>query len=276
MRSGPARAIQHFDIDEDGSMASRDQRRQAASARPGSADHDRAGPAGRPLLRRRDLLGTAVGMTAASLAALAAPAAAQTEGTTPGSAPGSSAPAAGGSSGGKEPTVSGADLDLVRFARSAELALVAVYEQAIDAGKLKTLAKDQADLFRGHHADHATRMVDFAQDQAPTAPNGALLASLSSRVRGAGDEAAAIAALQEIEDQAAATYLWALGTAEDWQLAALLATIAPVDAQHATSWSRLAAGDAEAWVGGQLDAALPVEASEEGRWDPAEFPVGAP
>jgi hypothetical protein len=258
-------------------MASRDQRRQAAGTPPGharSADPTDAPDPSGPTVRRRHLLGAA-GAAAVSLAAMAPAARAQTQtppGSTPGTTPGA-APAAPGESG-EEPKVEGPDLVLVRFSRSIELALVQVYEEALDSGRLKGVATDQAHLFQTHHRDQAAEMAELAGSQAPNSPNGALLATLSPRVAGATTEAALIGVLQSIEESAAATYLSLLEGAVDWQLATTFATIAPVDAQHVVAWNRVAVSDPQLWAA-QVDRVLPLNQTTDGAWTPAQYPVGA-
>ena len=269
-------------------MASRDQRRQAAgappdgtAARPGPTDVP--GPSA-PTLRRRHLLGAA-GVTAVSLATMVPAARAQsqnqtppgsTPGTTPGAAPTGTTPgttpAASGDAG-EEPQVEGPDLELVRFARSVELALEQVYEQAIDSGRLKTKALDLAHLCHDNHREHAERMAELGGSQAPNSPNRGLLASLAPRVAAAGDEAALIGVLESMEDSAAATYLTMLGTANDWQLATTFATIAPVDAQQVVAWNRVRFADAPVWAA-QVGSVLPANETADGSWSPLQYPVG--
>jgi hypothetical protein len=252
-------------------MASRDHRRQATGTPPGSPG-EATPPTGTPPLRRRELLGlgVAAGAAATAVVALVPAARAQTPGTTPGSTPGSTPGTAAAKKAG---TVEGADLEFVRFARSVELAVGEVYEAALDTGKLKSRATDQARAFHGHHADHAARFVDFAEAEAAKEANPGLLNVLRPRVQGAASEKDLIGVLQSVEESAAATYLSALGEIDDWQLASVAATIAPVDAQHATAWNRLTFEDAGEWAA-QIDGVLPVTAGTDGRWDQAQFPVG--
>jgi hypothetical protein len=260
-------------------MASRDQRRQDAGAPPGRDDllaghTDTPDPSARAGLRRRDLLGAAAGVTAVSLATMVPAARAQTPGTTPGTTPGSSPTTAqAGAEPVEEPSVKGPDLDLVRFARSIELALVQVYDEALDTGRLKGVATDQAHTFHGHHREHAERMSELGGSQAPNTPNARLLATLSPRVATAKDEADLIGVLESIEESAAATYLALLADAEDWQLASTFATISPVDAQHVAAWNRVGTPEKAVWAA-QVQTVLPANQGVEGGWDPLQYPVG--
>jgi hypothetical protein len=265
-------------------MASRDQRRQAAGGPPGgpvpTVDPTAAPDPTVRRLGRRHLLGAA-GMTAVSLAAMAPAARAQAQNTTPpGSTPGTTpgaAPAAAGDAGAADaepPQVAGADLVLARFARSVELALVEVYAEAIDSGRLKSVAADQAHHFQGHHKEQAEKLAEIGGSEAPNSPNAGLLATLTGRVDAAANEAAMILVLQAVEESAAATYLGLLADAEDWQLATTFSTIAPVDAQQAVAWSRLGEPDPAAWAA-QAPRVLPANQTTDGAWSPAQYPAGA-
>jgi hypothetical protein len=271
-------------IDEDGSMALRDLRRQAAALRPG--DGTGSGSAGRrapgrtdpdvPAASRRRFLrgaagGAALGATAFALVG-APEASAQSPGTTPGSSPGTTESAPEAAAGSKQPTVSGSDLELGRFLHSVELALQEVYTSALDGGKLKPAARDQAITFREQHRLQAVKLVDAIQSSAASGPNPGLLQSLQPRVANAGSEVDVINALVGIENSAAATYQYSVGQAKDWQFIGTVASIGAVDGQHATAWSQKAAPDLAAWVAG-FDAAVPVVQGTEGRWDPAQYPA---
>jgi hypothetical protein len=266
-------------------MALRDLRRQAAGLRPGDGTGSGSAPTGAsgrtddPALpaasRRRFLRGAAGGaaLGASALALLgASEARAQTPGTTPGSSPGTTESGSEAAAGAKQPSVSGADLELGRFLHSVELTLLEVYSTALDGGKLKTPATDQAIAFREQHRLQALKLVDAIQSSAATGPNPGLLQSLQPRVANAAGEGDVIGALFAIENSAAATYQWAVGQAKDWQFVSTLATIGAVDGQHATAWSQKLAPDLATWVG-QFDAAVPVVQGTEGRWDPTQYPV---
>jgi hypothetical protein len=270
-------------------MASRDHRRQAPGAPPdrvrrpaGLTDIPDPAPGhpapARPALRRRELFGAAAGVTAVALGALAPAARAQTagstSGSTPGSTPGSSPTTAPvGAEPAEKATVSGPDLELVRFARSIELALSAVYERAIDSGRLKATANEQANLGLAHHRAHAARMSEIGGSEVSNTPNPRLLAQLLPRVDATDSERALILLLQTTEDSAAATYLALLGDARDWQLAATFASISPVDAQQAVAWNRVALTDDTVWAA-QVQTVLPTNQTTDGAWDPNQYPAG--
>jgi hypothetical protein len=265
-------------------MALRDLRRQAAGVRPGDGTGSGTAPTRAPgrtddpdvraASRRRFLRGAAGGALGASaLALVGAPEAlAQTPGTTAGTSPGTTESAPEAAAGAKQPSVSGTDLELGRFLHSIELALVEVYGTALDGGKLKTPARDQATAFREQHRLQAAKLVDAIQSSAASGPNPGLLQSLQPRVGNAPDERGVIDALLAIENSAAATYQWSVGQGKDWQFLTTLASIGAVDGQHATAWSQKAAPDLAAWVP-TFDQAVPVVQGTEGRWDPAQYPV---
>lgn len=147
-----------------------------------------------------------------------------------------------------------------------------MYRTAIDGGRLKSTALDQAIHFEQQHRDAATKLVELLEGEAATGPNAALLQTLQPRVAGAPTDTATIAALQDIEESAAATYQWSVLQAKDWQFVATLASITPVAGQHAAAWSQKAAADLAAWLG-SFDEAVPVIQGTDGRWDPAQYPV---
>jgi hypothetical protein len=266
-------------------MALRDLRRQAAGVRPGDGTGSGSAPTGAPgrtddpalpaASRRRFLRGAAGGaaLGASALVLLGAPEArAQAPGTTPGSSPGTTESGSEAVAGAKQPSVSGTDLELGRFLHSVELALQEVYGTAIDGGKLKSTARDQAIAFREQHRLQAVKLVDAVQSSAATGPNPGLLQSLQPRVANAANEESVIGALFSIENSAAATYQQSVGQAKDWQFQSTLATISAVDGQHATAWSQKSVPDLAAWVG-VFDQAVPVVQGTEGRWDPTQYPA---
>lgn len=155
--------------------------------------------------------------------------------------------------------------ELAGFAQSVELAAVAAYEAAIDTGLLSGTVVDVAEVFRGHHQDHADALGGVASEDAVDEPNQALLAAASEQLQGATDEEAILALAQDLENSAAATYFYALGVLQDRDAALAAATILPVEGQHA-----VVLGQA---LGQELEEYVPTFQGSEGAWTPAEFPV---
>jgi hypothetical protein len=125
------------------------------------------------------------------------------------------------------------DADLARFAQSLELAAVAAYKAAAGTGKLDATATSVGTLFAGHHQDHADAFTPVLGDQAVTEPNQKVLDKFGPMIASAPDQAAILDIARMIEEGAASTYLLALGIVSV-KPATLLATILPVESQHAT------------------------------------------
>lgn len=126
------------------------------------------------------------------------------------------------------------DAGINAFAQSLELALVQAYAELSNSGKLATPdAVDATSAFAGHHQEHAAALGLLAGSRATTTPNGRLATMLSARVRNAPDERAALEVAFTLENEAASTYLFALGSLEATQALQLGASILPVESQHA-------------------------------------------
>jgi rubrerythrin len=127
------------------------------------------------------------------------------------------------------------DAELAAFAAGLELAAVEVYRAANASGKLRNSATDVATMFGGHHQQHADALnAILGEEEAVTEANKALVAQFAPAIRDAADEAAVLEIAYSVEEAAASTYLMAIGELEDASNAAALATILPVESQHAT------------------------------------------
>jgi hypothetical protein len=127
------------------------------------------------------------------------------------------------------------DLDLVRYMTSIELALVEIYREASDTQKLRLHVSDAAATFGGHHQDHADALNTLIGETGTVSdPNKKLLQQYKSQIQGAGDEDAVLNILYGVEEAAASTYLVSIGALTDSTDAGTLATILPVESQHAT------------------------------------------
>ena len=123
---------------------------------------------------------------------------------------------------------------LAAFAQSVELAAVEAYKAAAGSGKVKTKAVlDAATLFLGHHTEHAAAFGGAAKAAATNKPNPKLLAAVGGQLTAAADEKAIIKIAYDLENAAAATYLFALGATTDKGAIGLMSSILPVEAQHA-------------------------------------------
>lgn len=127
------------------------------------------------------------------------------------------------------------DADLARFAASLELAAVAAYAAAADTGRLSAAAADIGTLFGRHHQDHADALnAIVGEEEAVAEANQTVLDEFVPRIESADDEAAVLEVAYGLEEAAASTYLLAIGMVEDAGNAGALATILPVESQHAT------------------------------------------
>ena len=126
------------------------------------------------------------------------------------------------------------DAALAAFAESVELAAVAAYGIAAKSGLVTTKAiLDAAVAFSGHHQQHAAAFASAAGDAATGAANQKLLDALGPRLTAAKTELDVVQFAYDLEQAAAATYLYALGALESQAALELTAAILPVEAQHA-------------------------------------------
>lgn len=155
--------------------------------------------------------------------------------------------------------------ELAAFAQSVELAAVEAYTAAIGTGLLDGSVVDVAEIFRGHHTDHAGALGGIASQDAVDEPNQALLDALAPQLEDAADQEAVLTLAQDLENSAAATYFYALGVLQDRDAALAAATILPVEGQHA-----VVLGQA---LGQELEEYVPTFQGQDGAISPAEFPV---
>ena len=126
------------------------------------------------------------------------------------------------------------DVDLAKFAAGLELAAVGAYQAAVKTGKLSDAAKGVGTVFATHHQDHADALNSILGSAKVTAGNKTVLSTFGPKIAGAADEAAILDIARMIEEAAASTYLFAIGALTDPKNAGALATILPVESQHAT------------------------------------------
>ncbi len=161
----------------------------------------------------------------------------------------------------------GGDAGIAAFAESVELTAVAAYQAAAGSGLVTTKAVlDAATTFAGHHTEHAAAFGAAAGDAATGALNQALLDALSPGLGAAKTENDVLKIAFDLENAAAATYLFALGALESVVALQLTASILPIEAQHAVVLGQVFGADAAAM--------LPSFETEVGFVDPAKFPVG--
>jgi hypothetical protein len=161
----------------------------------------------------------------------------------------------------------GGDAGIAAFAQSVELTAVATYDAAAKSGLVTTKAVlDAAVKFSGHHTEHAAAFGAAAGDAATGKLNQALLDALVPGLTAAKTENDVLKLAYDLENAAAATYLFALGALESVGALQLTASILPVEAQHAVVLGQVFGADAATL--------LPPFETETAFVDPAKFPVG--
>lgn len=159
------------------------------------------------------------------------------------------------------------DVDIAVFAESVELAAVAAYTAG--APLLSPEVLPVAELFLGHHQEHAAAFASLAGDAATGAPNAALVAALTPTIEGLSDEAGVLAFAKAVENQAVATYAFALTALTLPEAAAGTATILPVESAHAAALSLALGEGPDAWFpNGAFESADIADGI-----DPAAYPV---
>ena len=149
-----------------------------------------------------------------------------------------------------------ADLTLVRFARSLELAAKAAYGGMIATGKMQGAPLESARTFARHHGDHADAFTALLPKETPTgttpttapAANDKILLLFTPRITSAPDENALMQIAFDLETSAASTYQLAMGTFESWETAAVAAGIEPIEAQHAVVWGQTLDLPTDQWL----------------------------
>ena len=157
------------------------------------------------------------------------------------------------------------DVDIAAFAESVELATVEAYKAAAGSGKLQPAMIKVGTTFAGHHAEHAQAFAGASGGKATGKPNPKLLEAVGGQLQGAADQAAILAIAYDLENAAAATYLFALGALKSEAALALTASILPVESQHAAVLGSALGKPATEFV--------PSFGTQDRAVDPAEFPA---
>jgi hypothetical protein len=159
------------------------------------------------------------------------------------------------------------DGDVATFAASVEYAAVAAYQAAAKSGKVKTKAVlDAATAFAGQHAQHGDAFK-AAGTNPNVAANKAVLDMVSPQLTAAKTENDVIALAYGLENAAAATYILALGVLSSEAAYNAVASVMPVEAQHAVALGLV--------LGKPLDEKgfMPSFETTDGALDPAKFPA---
>lgn len=157
------------------------------------------------------------------------------------------------------------DGDIAAFAESVELAAVEAYKAAAGSGKLMPAVVEVGTLFAGHHAEHAKAFGGASGGKAKGKPNAKLLEAVGGQLKGAADQKAILTIAYDLENAAAATYMFALGALKSEAALALTASILPVESQHA-----VVLGSA---LGKPATEFVPSFETKDKAVDPAKFPA---
>ena len=159
------------------------------------------------------------------------------------------------------------DGDIATFAASVEYAAVAAYQAAAKSGKVKTKAiLDAATAFAGQHQQHGDAFK-AAGTNPNVAANKAVLEMVTPQLTAAKTENDVVALAYGLENAAAATYIFALGVLNDEKAYGAVASVMPVEAQHAIALGLV--------LGKPVDdkGFMPSFETKDGALDPAKFPA---
>ena len=130
----------------------------------------------------------------------------------------------------KHPTA--ADMVLLDFAQSVELAARDLYDVAIDAGVFDAAIVPEIVAIREAHEGYATAISGLIGRQAANKPNVALVEALAGDFDGDPDSVAAAAA--QLEDAAVATHIDIIGQLVGVDGSSLIASIVVIESRIAT------------------------------------------
>ncbi len=159
------------------------------------------------------------------------------------------------------------DGDIATFAASVEYAAVAAYQAAAKSGKVKNKAVlDAATAFAGQHTQHGDAFK-AAGTNPNVAANKGVLDMVTPQLTAAKTENDVVALAYGLENAAAATYIFALGALTTEAAYNAVASVMPVEAQHAVALGLV--------LGKPLDEKgfLPAFETKDGALDPAQFPA---
>lgn len=138
----------------------------------------------------------------------------------------------------KRPTE--ADVELLGFVQTVELAAVEAYEAALARSEELSIPDDVLpvlEVFREHHQAYAGSLSGFLGQGAPNVPNQAVLDEFGDA---SGSLEEVLEAAASLEWAASSTHTTVIGDLEGTDGAELLASIAPVEARQATVLRALA------------------------------------
>jgi hypothetical protein len=159
------------------------------------------------------------------------------------------------------------DGDIATFAASVEFAAVAAYTAAAKSGLIKNKAVlEAATAFAGQHQQHGEAFKAAGTNPNVVANKG-VLDSITPQLTAAKTENDVVALAYGLENAAAATYIFALGVLNNEKAYNAVASVMPVEAQHAIALGFV--------LGKPLDdkTFMPSFETQTGALDPAKFPA---
>ena len=157
------------------------------------------------------------------------------------------------------------DEDVTAFIESVELVAIDAYASAAASGKLSAGAAQAVAAFAAHHREHASAFASLAGAKAEGRPHPTLSDIVSGQLQGAPDEKAVLQILFDLENAAAATFLYALGATKGDGALTTAAAFLPAEAQHAVVVGQL--------LGKKLEDIIPAFENQDRALDPTKFPL---
>jgi Ferritin-like domain len=163
------------------------------------------------------------------------------------------------------PTVPAGDVTLLNYAISLELAASQLYTDMAGTGRLGGDPLQQARIYVVHHSDHAAALSGVAAEDAISTPNATLLSQVAPQITAAASTTAIYQIAYNLEMSMAATHQQLMGTVENWQSSGAVASIEPVEAQHAVVWGQLLDLPTSQW--------MPAFQNGQGSFDPSKYAI---
>jgi Ferritin-like domain len=157
------------------------------------------------------------------------------------------------------------DLVVLSFANSVELAVVAIYTQALATGRLGADNAKVATRFQAHHRDHAQSFAGMGGKVITNIANQSLVSAYSPRIQGAASEQALLQVLLELETAMASSYTNSISSLVATDPVYLVASILPIEARHAVVYGEK--------LGAPAPSYLPTFESTSGGFTPAQYPI---
>jgi hypothetical protein len=158
-----------------------------------------------------------------------------------------------------------ADIAVLSYANSVELALVAIYDQALASGRVGADNAKIVTRFQAHHRDHAQSFAGMGGKAITNIANQSLVSAFTARVQAASSEQAVLQVLADLETAAASSYTAALANIVATDPAYLVSSILPIEARHAVVYGQK--------LGAPASTYLPSFETTSGAITPSQFPL---